>query len=257
MSGTPECTRLFTAYHYSQRDSDGDGLENNFDACTIVVQTADFDPRTGTNDPDDDADGDMLPGGGPSAGCDPTPGVNTNAGNHDGDVASNGDPWLNAGDNCALVANPDQLESELAEPDYTSRARGGPNTDGIGDACDSGESLCYDALDFDMDGLVNDGCPGLSGNEIGGQCFNSIDDDGDQLVNDGCPASGAPETGAQCTNAINDDLDNRTNDGCPADGPAETLCADNIDQDGDTLVNDGCPTDSSAEDVTCLRHTGQ
>ena len=161
-AATTECVRLFFGIQFSQRDSDNDGIENSLDTCPNTATTSAFDPRTTAPDGDDDPDSDALPGGGPAGGCDPTPAVNTNSGNHDGDTfPANGEQWVNAGENCPLVANGDQAETEVPEPDNIARPRGGPPTDGLGDACDGPEvgADCTDAVDDDADGLVNDGCP--------------------------------------------------------------------------------------------------
>jgi hypothetical protein len=203
-----ECTRLFSAFHYSLRDTDGDGLENSFDACAFTSTPTGINQRSGTNDPDDDADSDMLMGGGPNGGCDPTPGTNTNSGNHDGDTFTNGDGWLNGGDNCPLIVNGSNLEDELNEPDNVRAPRGGTGTDSHGNECDTAESggNCSNSTDDDADGLVNDGCP-TSGSFAEDGCLNTIDDpdedsatlgaqNDDSVVNDGCPSSASVATGA-------------------------------------------------------------
>lgn len=62
-------------------------------------------------------------------------------------------------------------------------------------------SKCFDNIDDDLDGFVNDGClldPIYTG-ESGAECDNDLDDDGDTFVNEGCPAQGlfAPPNAAQ------------------------------------------------------------
>lgn len=62
--------------------------------------------------------------------------------------------------------------------------------------------------------------------ETGAECFDALDNDDDGVVNDGCPTLGAPEVGGQvgpivqgngdCVDVADDDLDGRINDGCPA-----------------------------------------
>jgi hypothetical protein len=203
----------YHAYVQSQRDLDGDGLENPFDTCPYI-STPGYDPR----DPlaPDDPDMDMLP----SSGCDPTPATNDDFDNFDGDSAANSFFWQNAGDNCPLVANGDQAEDEYLEPDNVRYPRGGP-ADYIGNACDLPETSCGDALDNDAltlssgpEGLVNDGCPPSGAGEVG--CLNAVDDDGDGLVNDGCPGSSRVATGhyhtsvtlsAKCIGMMDSDVD--------------------------------------------------
>jgi hypothetical protein len=108
-------TYLYVTYSQTYRDADEDGLENRFDTCAH--------------------------GGGPLGGCDPAPAVDVGGGNADGDAALNGFGWLNAADNCPLVANAVQLEGELDNSYYEAFAtnpapQGGPKVDEIGDACD-------------------------------------------------------------------------------------------------------------------------
>jgi hypothetical protein len=116
------------------RDTDNDGIENAFDTCP---KNANLDnPR---NDIGDDLDpfnnpaGDML-----DPACDPTPsgtGSATNGNDHDNDT------FPNAQDICPTVSNPTQRESESEDgpPAYdVSAIDGGPQTDSIGDDCDTG-----------------------------------------------------------------------------------------------------------------------
>jgi hypothetical protein len=94
----------FIAFSRSQGDADGDNIENDLDTCPFTVNEGD--PRVaGSGDPDNDGIDNV---------CDPTPDeANTD---HDGDV------YLNRGDNCPLVNNPDNADSD---------------GDRIGDACDT------------------------------------------------------------------------------------------------------------------------
>ncbi len=176
----PDSPGTYLYYMFSQtvRDLDNDGLENDFDTCPYTANI-DGDPRVSAG-----PDGDMI-----DSACDPTPGSDTGDGNHDFDTAPNGSPWLNAGDNCPLIANSTNAEAELSEPLNAGAPRGGPPRDDIGDACDTAESgiQCDNSVDDDADGLVNDGCPANGSAEVG--CLNSADDDADGKVNDGCPSS--------------------------------------------------------------------
>ena len=260
-------THYFGTYQYSQRDLDGDGIENSLDTCPYASNT-DGDPRVASG-----ADADML-----DSACDPGPAANNN--NQDNDGAPNGGAWTNAGDNCPLSPNSTQIESERSEPDNVSRPRGGTSTDSLGDACDGPETACGAAVDDDvdgllndgcatvggpdpeavctfatstnndedLDGLVNDGCPAQGGLEFGSMCNNAIDDDGDGAVNDGCPAVERGEDPADCANSFDDDLDGSVNDGCPATAVAESgpQCLNASDDDLDFVVNDGCPEQGAA-----------
>lgn len=88
-------TRTSTQMYASQRDFDGDDIENGLDACNFTDSGA-FDPRAATN-PTTDADTDGL-----DASCDPLDsiigGLNTD---------QDGDAYLNRLDNCALIPNGD------------------------------------------------------------------------------------------------------------------------------------------------------
>jgi hypothetical protein len=235
-------TRIWYGFHISARDLDNDGIENSLDTCPYHPNI-DGDSRL-TAGPD----GDMI-----DSACDPTPNEDTNAGDHDGDG------FDNAADNCPLVPNPTQAEAEDGEPANIAAPRGGSTTDSIGDECDGPETgtQCSNALDDDLDGLVNDGCPTVGSAVAETTCTFStsseVDNDRDGYPNDGCPAVGAPETGTQCWNYVSDDDDNGdtlvnsgdvVNDGCPAQGGPEHGCLNKTDDDADSVVNDGCPSSS-------------
>jgi hypothetical protein len=84
--------------------------------------------------------------------CDPTPGVDTGAGNHDGDIAVNGGSWQNAGDNCPLVSNGTQADSEaggsyIAPFASNPAPKGGPRSDNVGDACDADDIVANGAFE--------------------------------------------------------------------------------------------------------------
>ena len=97
---------------------------------------------------------------------------------------------------------------------------------------------------------ANDGLSGLGqgGKEIGAagaDCTDAVDDDVDGFVNDGCPPIGVDrESDDQCLNAVNDgEADGVVNDGCFTVGVGN--CSDGIDNDGDTVMDGadaGCLT---------------
>jgi hypothetical protein len=119
-------TYQWLAFNQSMRDLDNDGIENQFDTCPNDA-TPTYNPRSAsaTHDPDTD----ML-----ASACDPAD--NTTNNNEDGDTASNGAQWPNALDNCPLIVNPSNADSEVDQPHNLSTPRGGPRGDGIGDECD-------------------------------------------------------------------------------------------------------------------------
>ncbi|HLB49911.1 MAG TPA: thrombospondin type 3 repeat-containing protein, partial [Anaerolineales bacterium] len=91
-------TYLWTAFHQSLRDTDGDGKENQLDPCPTTVDS--LNPLLIGGDITNDSDLDAIPNA-----CDTTP---LNVGDHDQDD----DGWSNALDNCPRTANPTQSESE-------------------------------------------------------------------------------------------------------------------------------------------------
>ena len=248
----------YNGYAASLRDTDGDGYENPLDTCPVDVNTQN--PRLVAG-----ADGDMI-----DPACDPTPASDSNSGNHDTDVATNLKDWQNAGDNCPLLVNGDQLESELNHSYYETFAtnpapHGGPKTDAIGDTCDSddvqanGDFLsvlnmtgkCIGGTDADSDGWCSAAGAGLAtfdpNDNAGagvaeGVCTGAVDNDSDGIVNDGCPiagtGTGGPFSEAGVPGGCANDIDELDED------PGPAIVGD------DTVVNDGCPTDTGGVAMT-------
>ena len=147
-------THLALSFTQSLRDLDNDGLENPFDTCA-TDNVAGFNPRSADALRDFDNDRipgqDDTPGVGPAGalvggtGCDPTPEVNTTSNgsnNHDGDESGNPLlPWVNAQDNCPLIANNDQQNTELDTAWAVAIPNGGPRDDGMGDICDASDTV--------------------------------------------------------------------------------------------------------------------
>jgi hypothetical protein len=139
-------THMVLNYTYSLRDLYNDGFENAFDTCPKVANVDDA--KTFAGD-----DGDML-----DPACDPNPLVNEAGGpiqcpgqflaqNQPGDI--DGDCFTNAQDNCPQVQNgrkaenaawDNQRDGESFVPYATAAPDGGPKTDAIGDACDTGSA---------------------------------------------------------------------------------------------------------------------
>jgi hypothetical protein len=235
-----------------------------------------FNPRRANpnNDPDADAipgkddpaisnagdpDGQLLAG----TGCDPSPLGDTNAGNHDGDIAPNGAAWQNAGDNCPLVGNGTQLESELEhsyyEPAATNPAeQGGPKTDANGDACDADDSQA--------DGPYQTATAG--GSTVGAKCFGGIDLDDDGY----CTAAGPLGANANDANDANASATpesyqlvyamgvahSSAGDNPPERQPVQ-VCNDGIDNDLDGVIDNldhGGAPNTAAQNASSCRPSG-
>ena len=124
-------TYNFTLYALSQRDADGDGIENSLDVCST-------DANAGWNgrgpDPQQDPDSDGLP-----SACDPEPNTaspNSPPGCPSGITGGDqdGDCFANRADNCPT-------DNQLRDPNSPPSPDNLPNiadgdADGIGDACD-------------------------------------------------------------------------------------------------------------------------
>jgi len=243
-------THMSRNYSQSERDADGDGIENDLDPCPYTVDAdgpggmIDWDPRVAGIQPGADDDGDHLPNS-----CDPNDGAPKTDEDEDGyDNGQDICPLVKNGCNTAICfpkfpytwipAWDNQGDDDNKEP---INADVGPSPDSIGNACDDsnddgmedgtgpnpGAGDCNDGVDNgDGDGLIDGNdpecVPFMDAAGIG-QCRDAVDRDGDTFVNDGCPTKGAaPEDDAtECADAIDDDGDTRVNDGCPAVGDAE------------------------------------
>jgi len=124
------------SYGASQRDADGDGFENSLDTCPYTPDTVwnPHLPDTGAATGDSDVfSGTSYPDGIPDT-CDPTPTEATAGPPANQPTDHDGDGFLNRGDNCPIVANPDQKDTDKNE-------FGEEVGDGIGDACDQNPAV--------------------------------------------------------------------------------------------------------------------
>ncbi len=122
----------FTTLDVSQRDADGDGIENSLDVCALVPNS-EWNPRAidFINDPDND--------GLPTA-CDPSPNE-TGAGSPSGCISGytgtdeDQDCFSNRADNCPVTKS---LQDPSKPPEPTTNKPFAPDSDsdGIGDVCD-------------------------------------------------------------------------------------------------------------------------
>jgi len=228
------------AYYTSQRDADGDGYENALDPCPFTPDTV-WNPRDVNPPIEGDSDifaGVPSPDGIPDS-CDPTPNEATASPPANSPVDHDGDGFINRGDNCPLVANPDQRDTD---------------SDGIGDACDPNpntpdgpEIVCIKAGT-----ITSGGDPNVAFTP----CLTSLpsldnDNDGVNDANDACPATPLAERPVDSNGCSQHQVDADL-DGICDPGKTSTLCSgsDNCpakpnpsqtDSDGDGL-GDACDT---------------
>ncbi len=189
------------AYNPSQADADGDGLGNDCDTCTDLdgdgygdpgfpintchPDNCDADPNPGQEDFDNDGEGDV---------CDLCT---------DTDRDGYGNPGFDgntcADDNCPTLANADQADGDA---------------DGVGDRCDNCAARSNPSQeDFDSDG-------------VGDVCDLCTDTDGDGYGNPGFPRSTCP--GDNCPDVASSNQLDSDKDGS---GDVCDLCTD-VDADG-------------------------
>jgi Thrombospondin type 3 repeat len=121
-SNPPDGVYDFVTWTQPAPDADGDGIENALDPCPYTDSSA-WDPRGAKVQAGGDSDGDGIPDD-----CDPFPLVKSIgvAGNGMSGADEDGDRWANMADNCPLIPNPDQADTD---------------GDGIGDACDKNPTV--------------------------------------------------------------------------------------------------------------------
>lgn len=184
---------LFSIASTTGRDTDNDGIENALDKCPLDVDAnivPGFGPGGGLPWPSgpgynprwpapvlgtqpQDLDDDNLP-----LSCDPSTSPSPTGGccplGVDEDVFTEGAGFSNGQDNCPLVGNPSQANTDLLPIDI------GPRTDNMGDACDPNPSISdgHAHRDFGL-GPV---CIGGTDDDGDGWCFSDDPDDDDAAL---------------------------------------------------------------------------
>jgi hypothetical protein len=247
---------FFVSFHQSQRDADGDGKENQIDACPW--HTDNFNIKTGSgNDPD----ADKIPGP-PTA---PGNGTGCDASSNPGFSDQDGDGWDNAGDNCAQASNATNVDSEVGQAYTTAASRGGPRSDGIGDACDvTGAPTGADVPNPSKGHLVADGLFETT-LTLAPVCIGGTDADGDGYCstatglipadpNDANAAIGPEAWDIQFFMAVAHSGSGVT----PPMREPRQVCDDGIDNDGDGAIDllDGAAVASSCRPKNLPSHPG-
>jgi len=220
-------THHFYVYQQSARDHDRDGIENQLDTCPTLTNVEN--PRTSAG-----PDNDML-----DSACDPGP--STNVPNQDADYDPSLRDWVNAQDNCPLLVNGDQKESELITKWSVAAKRGGSRADGMGDVCDPSATAANGHFHSTWTVIA--------------KCIGATDTDGDGWCNTEETAWGSSATDANKKPEHYDvvvalGLTHSGSGSYPTEMHAELgpYCLVVGDWDGDTYIHDGCPSVSGGSE---------
>ncbi len=209
------CDNCSSVANASQTDTDADGKGNACDNCPSNANAdqldTDGDGQGDACDPDDDGDGVLDDGN-----------VSGVAGDHPCITGQR----VNCDDNCRLIVNPDQTDSE---------------GDGLGDACDPDDDNDGVLDDGDASGVIGDHpCPSGQLSNCDDNCRTVANNSpGDrQLDTDG---DGVGDTCDNCPTVPNPDQRNSDKD-LPGGDALGDACDDDNDADGVADTGDNCPT---------------
>ncbi|HEX5064135.1 MAG TPA: MopE-related protein [Kofleriaceae bacterium] len=257
-TGTPEIC--------DQKDNDCNGLVDDGITCTSCVPTGEI-----CNNRDEDCDGRIDEGLTRACGTGTCTGVETcTAGTWGGCTAQQPTTELcnGADDDCNGVC--DGLSNGCSEvggacnPNVASScpATNSPGDPGHYTGPDTAETSCSDAIDNDLDGLINDGCPTVAGTAETA-CNNAADDDNDGAVNDGCPVPSLPIPQNIChpgtkTCAVLCNMNGNSFGACSGEvKPLATDPCDGLDNDCDNKIDEGfvpqdCSTNCGVGTTQCV-----
>ncbi len=214
------------------KDTDGDGINDDSDNCPNAKNPDQLDSDADgkgnacdqsegvcNNSVDDDNDA-LVDCADPDCKSDPTCGEKAEQDEEKDGVA-------NINDNCPLVFNPDQLDTD---------------GDGLGNLCDPHEDACKNFLTDDLDAKVD--CDDSDCAAAIACAAPAADDDGDGVSNgtDNCP---------NVANPLQEDTDgDNIGDACDKN---EGNCNDGKDNDSDGKID--CKDEDCQKDVVCQKPT--
>ncbi|MFO0611902.1 MAG: thrombospondin type 3 repeat-containing protein [Polyangiaceae bacterium] len=227
-----ECAADLTCGTSAEEDTEGDGVANVNDNCVSVANPDQLDTDADGignlcdtsegscgNFLDDDADGEVDCA---DTDCATDIACAAPLGDDDGDGIPNGE------DDCPLAPNPLQSDTD---------------SDGIGDACDTDEGICNDAVDNDADGKIDCADENCAKDAVCQKPDEDTDGDGFDNKIDDCPFVANPDQSDGDGDGAGDACDTK-----------EDACANQADDDGDGKID--CDDENCASAPACADPTG-